>query len=590
MELEMKTELPNTSFKLILYLLTKQQWSLVFLCVVCILTGCIPSVDSILFKQLINTVESIENTEDTLGLLLPWAIYYALWWEVINIHWRAYDYFYLSSIPQLKASVIDNFYNYIQYHSNEFFQERMVGYISNRVTEAARSLEMIVYLVISKIMMQIASIVAALVTMYCVHMELATILLIWVSVFCAISIFCSKKATKYSGLVAKNKATITGKIVDVISNISAVRMFSSYRYEQYFLETQLDITVASEKKFGWYMLKLRYALGLSCTILIFFMVYQLASLKSRGLITIGDFVLVMTLCLIIADSIWDMTEEIGNLFEEFGIFNQSISLIQPYLIKDKENASILKINNGTIQFKKVSFKYNKDGDLFTDKNLIIPGGQKVGLVGFSGSGKSTFVSLISRLYDVTSGAILIDNQNIKDVMLESLRDNISLIPQEPILFHRTIKENIRYGIQASDEEVIEAAKKAHIHNDIMKLPSQYNTMCGERGNNLSGGQRQRVIIARAILKNSTILILDEATSSLDNITEQHIQDSLSYLMKNRTVLVIAHRLSTLLDMDRILVFDKGKIVEDGTHKDLLKMKGLYCKLWNLQNKGFLLDG
>ncbi len=585
----MKTQLPNTTTSLISYFLGQQKGKLLALCSICILTGLIPSIDSILFKGIIDVVESTKDVENILNILWPWIIYYAIWWEVINIHWRAYDYFYLALIPQLKSTVIDNFYNYIQYHSSEFFGDRMVGYITNRVTEASRSLEMVVYLVVSKILMQISSIVAALVTMYFVHIELATILLIWISIFCTISVFYSKRATEYSAVVARNKATVTGKIVDAISNIGAVRMFSSYRYERSFLGNQLNLTVASEKKLNWYMLKLRYVLGLSCTMLIFFIVYQLGVLRSRDLITIGDFVLVITLCIIIAENIWDLTEEIGDLFEEIGIFSQSISLIQPYLIQDKKDAEVLKVTNGTIQFKKVNFKYKRDDNLFTDKTLTIPGGQKIGLVGFSGSGKSTFVSLISRLYDVTSGSILIDEQNIQDVTLESLRNQISLIPQEPILFHRTVMENIRYGVDVTDKEVIEAAKKAHIHDEIMKLPEKYNTMCGERGNNLSGGQRQRVIIARSILKNSSILILDEATSSLDNITEQLIQDSLNYLMKGRTVLVIAHRLSTLLDMDRILVFDNGKIVEDGTHEDLLKMKGLYYKLWSSQSKGFLLD-
>jgi len=586
----MKTPFPDTSFNLLVYFLKQQKWSLMGLSFVCILIGLIPSLDSILFRGFIDTTISIENAENTIDVLWPWAIYYMIWWELININWRVFDYLYLSSIPKLKINVVDSFYNYIQYHSSEFFQERMAGYITGRMTEASRSLEMIIHIITSKILMQFASIIAALTTMYFVRIELATILFIWISVFCLISVFYSRKATEYSSIYAKNKAIVTGKIVDAISNIGAIRMFSAYKYERKFLGNHLNTTVESEKVLGWYMLKLRYVLGLSCSVLIFFTVYKLASLKAQGLITIGDFVLVITLCIIIAENIWDLTEEIGDLFEELGVFNQSISLIQPYLIRDKENAPDLKITNGTIKFRNVSFKYKKYGDIFTDKSLTIEGHQKVGLVGFSGSGKSTFVNLISRLYDVTSGTILIDDQNIKDVNLESLRNKISLIPQEPILFHRTIIENIRYGLDnISDQQVWEAAKKARIHDEIMKLPEGYNTICGERGNNLSGGQRQRVIIARSILKNSPILILDEATSSLDNITEQLIQESLNYLMKGRTVLVIAHRLSTLLDMDRILVFDKGKIVESGAHGELLKNKGLYYKLWSSQNRGFLLN-
>jgi ATP-binding cassette subfamily B protein len=212
----------------------------------------------------------------------------------------------------------------------------------------------------------------------------------------------------------------------------------------------------------------------------------------------------------------------------------------------------------------------------------------VGLVGYSGSGKTTFVNLILRMYNISEGNIFIDDQNIANVTQESLRSNIGIIPQEASLFHRTLMENIRYGrLDASDVEVIEAAKKAHAHEFIERLPEQYESLVGERGVKLSGGQRQRIAIARAILKNASILILDEATSQLDSVTESYIQESLWNLMQDKTTIVIAHRLSTLLHMDRILVFDKGKIIQDGKHSELLTDKGLYKTLWDAQIGGFL---
>ena len=210
------------------------------------------------------------------------------------------------------------------------------------------------------------------------------------------------------------------------------------------------------------------------------------------------------------------------------------------------------------------------------------------MVGYSGSGKSTFVNLILRLFEVTDGQILIDGQNIRDVTQDSLRSQIALIPQDPSLFHRTLMDNIRYGkIEATDNEVIEASKQAHAHEFIVKLPEGYDSLVGERGVKLSGGQRQRIAIARAILKNAPILILDEATSQLDSVTEIEIQQSLWELMQNKTSIVIAHRLSTLLHMDRILVFNQGRIVEDGTHAELLVAGGLYKTLWDAQVGGFL---
>jgi ATP-binding cassette subfamily B protein len=248
------------------------------------------------------------------------------------------------------------------------------------------------------------------------------------------------------------------------------------------------------------------------------------------------------------------------------------------------------VSQGHIEFSKVKFQYHGAYSLFQNKSVTIDAGQKVGLVGYSGSGKSTFVNLILRFYDVVEGQILIDGQDISKVTQESLRRAIAMIPQDPSLFHRSLMDNIRYGrLTASDEEVIAASQKAHADDFINVLPEAYEVLVGERGVKLSGGQRQRIAIARAVLKNAPILILDEATSQLDSVTESRIQDSLWELMQDKTTLVIAHRLSTLLHMDRILVFDKGHIVEDGTHNELLNIRGLYKTLWDAQVGGFLPD-
>jgi ATP-binding cassette subfamily B protein len=258
--------------------------------------------------------------------------------------------------------------------------------------------------------------------------------------------------------------------------------------------------------------------------------------------------------------------------------------------KDIPGATKLIVSNGRICFDNVHFKYANAAHLFEYKSVVIESGQKVGLVGYSGGGKTTFVNLILRLHDVDAGIISIDNQNINAVTQDSLHKAIGMIPQDPSLFHRTLMENIRYGnINATDKEVIEAAIKAHAHEFISKLMDGYQSPVGERGVKLSGGQRQRIAIARAILKNAPILILDEATSQLDSVTENLIQESLTELMQNKTTIVIAHRLSTLLNMDRILVFDQGQIVEDGAHRELISKNGLYKILWDAQVGGFLPD-
>ncbi len=262
----------------------------------------------------------------------------------------------------------------------------------------------------------------------------------------------------------------------------------------------------------------------------------------------------------------------NDFISSWGTIGQALTILDGKAgVLDKPNATILQVKHAQIKFDKVHFNYHGTDSLFENKSVTIQHGSKVGLVGYSGGGKTTFVNLILRLYDVTSGSVLIDNQDVRDVKQDSLREAIAMIPQDPTLFHRSLMDNIRYGrIDATEEEIIQASKQAYAHEFITALPQGYASLVGERGVKLSGGQRQRIAIARAILKNAPILILDEATSQLDSITEQDIQDSLWKLMHNKTTIVIAHRLSTLLEMDRILVFEHGRIVEDGTHKELLQ--------------------
>jgi ATP-binding cassette subfamily B protein len=287
--------------------------------------------------------------------------------------------------------------------------------------------------------------------------------------------------------------------------------------------------------------------------------------------------------------LWYLASQFVTFAEELGKCKQALTIISAlHDIRDEPNAQALEVTKGDIEFDDVTFHYDEGAHLFNNKNVLIQSGQKVGLVGLSGSGKSTFVNLILRLFDVESGKIRIDGQDIRKVTQESLREHIAMIPQDVSLFHRTLLENIRYGrTDATDEEVIQASKQAHCHEFISQLTEGYNALVGERGIKLSGGQRQRIAIARALLKNAPILILDEATSALDSLTEKLIQDSLHTLMQGRTTIVIAHRLSTLSEMDRILVFDNGQIVEDGTHADLIRAKGHYSRMWAMQAGGFL---
>lgn len=581
-----KSEQLVSVFKLYMhFIFSTKKKSVILLIFMSLFFGVVPSIDSIFLENITDSIEQYSDKDlasiNLSNLVFKWVIIYVIWWESLNMLWRAYDYFYLKAIPLIKASVSDEFYDYTQYHCHEFFQQNLAGDITNRISEASRSIEMAFAYTNETIIRKLSVLVFAFFTLYHVHSTIASIFLCWFIVFIGTSLYFSKTINKYSKEFSRDKALVSGKIVDAISNISVVRMFSSHKYERKYLSKYIDGVVRSDKHLQWFMLKLRYALGVSCTIMIGLIIYYIITLRANLEISIGQCVLVITLCISVIEDIWDLTQEFGDLFEQIGAFNQSVSLLANHAIQDIPNAKNLEIKTPSIEFKNVTFKYKNNENKFENQSILLKPYERMGLVGFSGSGKTTFANLISRLYEIDKGTILIDGQDIKTVSLDSLRKHISVIPQEPILFHRTIRENILYGNpQASQQDIVEAAKSAYIHDFIMGLPDQYNTVCGERGNNFSGGQRQRISIARAFLKRAPILILDEATNALDAHTEQLIQKSLQKLMLDKTVLVIAHRLSTVLHMDRILVFSSGHIVEDGPHTSLQKDGSVYKILWD----------
>ncbi len=379
---------------------------------------------------------------------------------------------------------------------------------------------------------------------------------------------------------AENRSKNFGNIVDRFANSISVMLFARESYEKQRLSSSLNEMVQKDKKLQWEFLKFNLLMSAMAFSIQVFTVILLMYLGEKGLLTAGDFAFIILISINIMDNVWDFTFNLTKYSEQLGIFKQALSFLStshdaPVI----ENAAPLQITSGTIVFSKVNFYYSKTQKLFEDKTIVIRGGEKIGLAGFSGSGKSTFVNLITRIFDTQTGDILIDDQPIRSVSLKSLRENIAFIPQDPSLFHRSLMDNIRYGkLEANDLDVIDAAKKAHAHEFIIKTSEGYETLVGERGIKLSGGQRQRIAIARAILKNAPILILDEATSALDSVTEELIQESLHYAMEGKTVIVIAHRLSTVLAMNRILVFHQGRIVEEGNHEELLSNGKFYQKL------------
>lgn len=588
----MANPLPKTLFKFILYFLKPHPIAIGALVGFSVISGMYGTINSYLTKVLVDYVAIFGNQNiDLFKTLFFPALFFLLNYEMHNLSWRGVQYIKLKTGPKIQAQITRKMFAYAEKNSFRFFQDNFSGTIASNITTIAENVFEIITNIAPFLTRQITQTTFALISMYFVNPIFCVVFFIWIVFFVSVSLFFSKKVMILSDDLAKSRSQLSGKITDSISNVNNVRLFSRELYEVNFLNRFLAEVAGKYRKQEWFSLNLSLVQGISITALIGVLIFALITLKTRNLVTIGDFAFILGLGLYVTEGVWYFMEQIHRLNDLIGSSNQSLNMIVvPQEITDIPQAKNLDIHKGEIAFKNVTFKYKKNTNLFDNKSVMIPGGQRVGLVGYSGSGKTTFVNLIVRLFDLSSGEITIDNQNISKVTQTSLRENISFIPQDPVLFHRSLMDNIRYGkIDATDEEVIEAAIKAHAHEFITLTPEGYQSLVGERGVKLSGGQRQRISIARAILKNAPILILDEATSALDSVTESFIQNSLNTLMQGKTVVVIAHRLSTLLKMDRILVFDKGKIVEDGTHQSLIAQQGMYSTLWNSQVGGFLLN-
>ncbi|WGL59748.1 ABC transporter ATP-binding protein [Pigmentibacter sp. JX0631] len=552
--------------------------------------GFMGPLNSYLLKIIINTLsQSVQNSIE--NILFPLIFLVLNFIMLDNVTWRSISYINYKYQPVIKNKIIYDTFQYIISLQQAFFQDNLSGKIASHINTLSDNIIKILYPILPHFLRNFSLLIISLFLVYHVNISFFYIMITWAIVFFSFSFIMSIKLVNLSDKYAESESNISGYLVDSISNVNNIRLFAKNNFELSSLNNLLLIRKKTFKKEELFIFIMNVTQGLLITIMLIFMIVNLVHFYKASLVTIGDFALILGVTMEIAYITWFTMSQVNEFHQALGKCKQSLSnLIVPLEVQDHKNAKEIFVKKGKIEFLNVKFQYNGMEALFQNKSVIIEAGQKVGLVGFSGGGKTTFINLILRIYDVTSGSILIDNQNIQFVTQESLRKSIAMIPQEPSLFHRTILENIHYGnIEATMDEVIAASKKAKAHSFIMNLPEGYHSLVGERGVKLSGGQKQRIAIARAILKNSPIIILDEATSQLDSVTESDIQNSLAELMESKTTIVIAHRLSTLLHMDRILVFNQGKIEEDGSHNELIKKNGLYKKLWDAQVGGFILD-
>ena len=547
------------------------------------------SLTPYIFKTLLDSLEnpSFKNYFDT--LIIPIIAYLSVSFVSASL-WRVYGYFVeIKMIPHLREQITLTSFQSLLSQSHSYYQERMAGSLTNKINDLKAKIPDILQIIIDRFFSRLIALCVAIYVLSWVSDKFSLFVLVWVLVFCITSFTFSKRVSELSRAWSKWESSLTGQMVDIISNIMAVRLFARGQQEESYLKHTFQGAIQTEQQLHWFYLFVWCFYEYSFIFIQGLNLYFLVKGRQAGEITIGDFSLVLAINGAIISFLKELARDLSDFSEKYGKVSRALSsiLVKPE-IKDRINATPLIVKKGEIIFNDVLFQYKEAYPLFQGLSLIIKPGQKVGLVGYSGSGKTTFINLILRQFDVTRGSILIDNQNIQEVKQDSLRENIGVIPQDPFLFHRMLLENIRYGkIDASDKEVIQAAKNAHAHEFIGELPKGYASLVGERGVKLSGGQRQRIALARIFLKNAPILILDEATSQLDSVTENYIQEALWTLMQGKTAIAIAHRLSTLKYMDRILVFEKGKIIEDGTHDSLLTQESLYKILWNAQSGGFL---
>lgn len=538
-----------------------------------------------LIKIIVDIVSSHKGDHLLWGQLKPYFLgYVGLSFSLIGL-WRIYDFIIANFIPKQKELITLTLTRRMMMQSTEFYQENFSGNLINKVNDITEHTPNLLVMIAEHFFMCFFMLVVTLFNIARLHTLSAIALLVWISVFLGGSCFILFRQNHYASRVAEGRSQIMGMLVDLFSNMISIRLFARSHYESRRLRKITTETKNLEKKRDYFFMRLHFFQGVSFCIFEMLCIGWLLKGMTLGTISSGSFVLIVNLNLQIVHIFWDLGVKMREFWEKKAKLNQALELIyQPSTFHEGVQATEFVPKGGTIALKGVRFCYKNRTHCFAYPDLLIPAGQKVGLVGRSGAGKSTFVNLLLGLYRAKEGSIFIDGQDIDTLRRASLWQSVAVIGQDMPLFNRSLVDNIRYGrLNASQEEVEQAAIQACIHDTIMELPLGYETLAGDRGTLFSGGQRQRISMARALLKKAEIFILDEATSQLDAMTEEDLLVTLERVLNNKTLLVIAHRLVTVSGMDRILVFDNGQIVQDGSPKDLLAQQGLYQDLWQIQN-------
>lgn len=549
-----------------------------------------PLVISFAFDKLQATVNS--GSQLSIEPFLPYLYGYFGLMIASVVVWRTQVWF----VWKYEILVIENLamhiFNHLQNMGARFHANRFGGSLVSQTNKFLGAFERVIDEFTWSVTTGITAYISSLIILAILAPQYAIVFLVLSIFYLRIMYWRNKITLPQDRKLATSESDRTAKIADMITNVSAVSAFAAEKHETNLFEKQAKETTSQYWKL-LHKVMINDSLSHTITSIINMSAFAVGILAITTFnAEAGVLFLTVSYTMSLGRRLWESNRVMRNFNRSFGDATDMTEILQiEPEIKDPKKPEKFTIRRGSIEFNKVNFTHPEaDGPLFENFNLKIKQGEKIGLVGHSGSGKTSLTKLILRFSDIQKGSISIDGQDITAITQHDLRSHIAYVPQEPLLFHRSLAENIAYGNpDATQQEIEGVAKLAHAHEFIEKLPEKYETLVGERGVKLSGGQRQRVAIARAMLKNAPILLLDEATSALDSESEVLIQDALWKLMQNRTAIVIAHRLSTIQKMDRIIVLDEGEIVEQGSHKELLRKDGVYAKLWSHQSGGFIED-